>query len=139
MGGIKKEAKISSDALRVLSIILNADGEPKPPANVGEVVLKIHSHLALLGLAKTQEYKAVTHIWRFNKALLAWLGKFYGKYGEFNLKQCSAEERRLVETMLLAYPTFNALREGLDSFFKGSQRNYHRAEKKTIRPSRARK
>lgn len=126
MGGIRREVRISPDALKVLSLILNIDGALKPPANVGEIVLKFHPQLAgVPNFGRTPEYRRIANLWRTNTTLLKWLIGFYGGYREWNLKQCSPEEQRVVEAALQRYPTYTALFEGLDEFFRGERVNYH--------------
>lgn len=140
MRGIGKEVKINPLALAVLSFVLNVDGASDPPANVRELARKMYPFLASVpNVARTPEYGKVVNVWNNNKTMLAWLARFYGKFRELYLKQCTAKEKKVADAILRKYDTFDELRESLDSFFRGRQKNYHRVKGRMSRPSRARK
>jgi hypothetical protein len=140
MDVMRKEAKISPKALKVLSLILNVDGASKPHANMRELVLKMHPHLVDDSrLSRTPEYKAIANVWKSNAILLEWLELFYGGHREWNLSKCSSEELKVAQGVRERYASHRALREGLNSFFKGGRENYRTKGSGGISTSRARK
>ena len=109
------------------------------PANMREVVIKMHPHLASVPyISKTPEYiQPAGLLRRYKSALLEWASKFYGKFRETNLENCSLEERQIAEKMLSAYSTCQALGVKLNSVLEGGRENYHRTGNAGRRPSRA--
>ena len=94
----------SEEMINALRIIFGLDEGSAPPANLNEVVRRLHPELqGRTGATQTREYQRLAR--RFQRqGVQKWLQGIFSKYPEGPLKRCSPGEKVLAEELRERYP-----------------------------------
>ena len=100
----------SEEMINALRIIFGLDEGSAPPANLSEIVRRLHPELqGRTGVAQTREYQQLAR--RFQRQRVEkWLQGIFSKYPEGPLLKCSPDERMLAVALREKYPNgYNTL------------------------------
>lgn len=122
---------LREEVLRALPLIFARFHENSTsPKNLSELVRMLYSQYETRSnVAGTEEYRKLNSSLR-RKKVRRWLAAISGRFRDWELAQCSPEERKLAEAILTRYPNnFNTLCQELSDLLRGPGLRAHSGER----------